>query len=1052
MKRLDLPVATRRPAADAARIPAYIGTPERIAASQMTAFTTVFQTHTGRTFASHADLHDFSVREFRTFWHCFLHWTPGIDWSGDAEPVCVGDECEHATFFPNVTLNYADNLLGLSIAGADAPAITACHADGSHVRMTRGELRERVARLAQALAELGLREGDRVAGVMRNDADAVVTALAVTALGATLSTAAPEMGVETLFDRFAQLEPRMLVAHTAPRAFDIGMPVADKIAALAAGLPALAGVVSLDDEALRGRVAQPLHTLDALIGRGDASRFVWRRFAFNHPLFIMFSSGTTGRPKCIVHGAGGSLLEHLKEHRLHSDLRPGERMYFHTSCAWMMWNWQLSALASGVEIVTYDGPIASVDTLWRLVADERINVFGTSPAYLRMCEDAGLVPARQFDLGALRAMMSTGAVLYDSQFDWVHANVKHLQMQSISGGTDILGCFVLGNPNLPVYTGEAQCRSLALDVEAWEDGAQTSGTGQLVCVNPFPSRPLGFHNDASGAGFHAAYFAANPGVWTHGDIIGFSQEGSARLHGRSDGVLVVRGINVGPGEIYRVLNDVHEIREALVVQQRPRAADAGGNTAETGDLQRMVLLVTLQPGARLCGALIARIRRELVRRTSPAHVPDVIAAVDELPFTHNGKLSEAAARNAVNGLPVGNTAALRNPACLDAIRDHAALKEAADERPAPVDSREELERSLTAQWEKRFGFGPIGRDDNFFELGGHSLLAARLLADVKESTGRALPLATLLLAPTIAQLAAAIDDGTPQPTEVLVRMRDGNGRPLFFVHSVTGSVMECGTLVGTLQNGRPVYGLQALGLDGEAPPQRRVEEMAKTYVQKMRTVQPRGPYALVGYSFGGLIAFEIAQQLIGAGERLEMVCLLDTYVHESCLPWMAWLAHQRDCVRRQVSELRTLPATVRMRHLADKLMAAADHALMRFGRASRREEPEPDDLPPVLRGIRAAFSAAMKNYCPRPYEGSPILYVRAMVAQRERGDPLPLWRRVARAGLIIAEVSGDHNEMIVEPNVKRVAAALDRGAELAAGSSVRDIARESKPPRATLLH
>lgn len=228
---------------------------------------------------------------------------------------------------------------------------------------------------------------------------------------------------------------------------------------------------------------------------------------FNHPLFIVFSSGTTGRPRCIAHGTGGSLLEHLKEHRLHFDLRPGDRMYFHTTCAWMMWNWQLSALASGVEIVTYDGPISAIDVLWRLVADEHVTVFGTSPAYLKMCEDAGLEPARQFDLRALRAMMSTGAVLYDTQFAWVGDHVKPLLLQSISGGTDILGCFVLGNPDLPVYAGEAQCKTLALDVQAWDQGEPTNGIGELVCINPFPSRPLGFYADMNGTAFHAAYFS-----------------------------------------------------------------------------------------------------------------------------------------------------------------------------------------------------------------------------------------------------------------------------------------------------------------------------------------------------------------------------------------------------------------------------------------------------------------------------------------------------------------------------------------------------------------
>jgi acetoacetyl-CoA synthetase len=1008
----------------------------------MTAFTAALQAHTGRVFTSYAALHNFSVREYRTFWRCFMQWSHGLDWAGSTEPVCIGDDCEHARFFPQVELNYADNLLGLSVAAVDAPALTACYADGRRVRLTRGELRERVARLAHALTELGLCEGDRVAGVMRNDAEAVVAALAVTALGATLSTAAPEMGFETILDRFTPLAPRLLFAHTAAQPYDTGESVADKVARLAAALSSLQGVVSLDDGPLPSTVTQPIHSLGALGATADAGRFVWRRFPFNHPLFIMFSSGTTGKPKCIVHGAGGSLLEHLKEHRLHSDLRPGDRLYFHTSCAWMMWNWQLSALASGVEIVTYNGPIAAVDTLWRLVADERITVFGTSPAYLKMCEDAGLEPGRLFDLGALRAIMSTGAVLFDAQFRWVRNHVKPLPLQSISGGTDILGCFVLGHPDLPVYAGEAQCKSLALDVQAWQDGAPTSKIGELICANPFPSRPLGFFGDSDGVRFHAAYFAANPGVWTHGDRIEITPEGSARLHGRSDSVLNVCGISVGPGEIYEVLNDIPDIREAMAVQQQFRDARAGYQ----GD-QRIVLLLVLRDGCALAGTLVARVRRDLARRASPAHVPDVIIAVDALPMTHSGKLSDAAARNAVNGLPAGNTAALRNPECLDAIRSHPMLNPATRELPPVGASREQLERHLQALWEILFGFAPIDRDDNFFELGGHSLLAARLMAEVQRSTGRAIPLSTLLIAPTIGQLAAVVyDSALPPSSPFLVPMRAGSGTPLFIVHSVTGSVMECRALVCALQTPRPVYGLQARGLDGEQPTPRRVEDMATAHIEQMRSVQPHGPYALVGYSFGGLVAFEIAQQLLRAGEQIELLCLVDTYVHEHCLPWRAWLLHQCGYMGRQWHTLHEMSASQRLGYLTDKLAAAADHVRMRIGRMARRPAADAAGLPPALRCVRETMRVAMTTYRPRPYRAGPIVYVRAAIAQEERGDPMPLWRRVARGGLVIAHVSGSHTDMIVEPNVQSVAAALGKRLATVCDASADPVALDPLPP------
>jgi len=1024
MDRSNLFDATLRPSALTRRVPIYSSTPERAAASQMTAFTAALRAYTGQAFQNYDTLHDFSVREYRTFWKCFMQWSQGLAWSGSTEPVCVGDECEHARFFPQVQLNYADNLLGLAVATPDTPALTACYADGRRVRLTRGELRNRVALLAHALSELGLRDGDRVVGVMRNDADAVVAALAVTALGATLSTAAPEMGVETILDRFAPLAPRLLFAHVAQRGFDTGMSLADKVANLAAALPSLQGVVRLDDGTLPDTVKQRVYSLGELIDSGDAGSFVWRRFPFNHPLFIMFSSGTTGKPKCIMHGAGGTLLEHLKEHRLHCDLQPGDRLYFHTTCAWMMWNWQLSALASGAEIVTYDGPVSTVDALWRLVADERVTVFGTSPAYLKMCEYAGLLPGQQFDLSALRAMMSTGAVLFDAQFEWVRNHVKPLPLQSISGGTDIIGCFVLGNPNLPVYAGEAQCRSLALDVQAWDQGARTSGVGELICANPFPSCPLGFFGDVDGKAFHAAYFTSNAGVWTHGDRIEFSPEGAARLHGRSDGVLNVRGINVGPGEIYRVLSQIREIREALVVEQRSRAAPPDCTHAQRYD-QRIVLLLVLQDGVALTGALAARVRRDLARHASPMHVPDRIIAVDELPVTHNGKLSEAAARNAINGLPVGNAAALRNPGCLDSIRNHPALNLAARELPPVGASREQMEAHLQALWETVFDFAPIGRDDNFFDLGGHSLLAARLLAAVHQSTGRTIPLATLQIAPTIARLAAAIDeDALPPSSPVLVRA--GTGTPIFLVHGLSGSVMECWGLVCALRSPRPLYGLQARGLDGEQPTHQRVEDMAATYIEQMRTVQPDGPYALAGYSFGGLVAFEIAQQLRCAGEHIEYLFLLDPYVYERWLPWSARMRQYFGRMRGQWRKLRAVPASRMVAYLADRLIVGADHVQMRLGHMRLRPDATIAAYPQALRQVRETLVHAMTRYRPPTYNAGPILYVRAKTRLDERGDPMLLWQRVARGGLVIAEVPGSHYDLVVEPNSQVVAALLDK--------------------------
>jgi acetoacetyl-CoA synthetase len=447
--------------------------------------------------------------------------------------------------------------------------------------------------------------------------------------------------------RLQQLNPRFLLAHHEFTLQGVRRQVEDRVTAVAQALSVNAT------------------PLEELASKGSSMLPSFPRFSFVHPLFVLYSSGTTGIPKAIVHGAGGAILEHMKEHRLHTDLGPGDRMLFVTSCGWMMWNWLLSALASGVEIVLFDGSptYPEADSLWRIVERERITVLGSSPAYLQYCQSGGIVPRERFDLSSLRAILSTGSVLHDSQFEWVKKNVSDIPVQSISGGTDILGCFVLGNPNLPVYAGESQCISLGMDVRMMtaEESMETDGraAGELVCANPFPSRPLGFLSDPEGRRYHEAYFAQNPGYWTHGDWITITARGTARIHGRSDGVLNVRGNRIGPAEIYRVLQDFPEIAEAMALEQKAPKEPGGA---------RLVLLVVMRDGAALDRPLTLRIKKELSQRASTAHVPAVIAQVDALPVTHNGKRSERAARDVLNGKEVANREALANPECLEEIR------------------------------------------------------------------------------------------------------------------------------------------------------------------------------------------------------------------------------------------------------------------------------------------------------------------------------------------------------------------------------------------------
>ncbi len=1019
--------------------------------SQMAAFAAAVGAATGQDLRDAKALHAWTVRDFRAFW---WHWAQRCGLPGPYEPVCEGDAVESARFFPAMQLNYADRLLDPSVAPADAAALTACHADGTRETWTRAALRERVATLADALARQGLAPGDRVVAVMRNDAAAVTLALAVTAVGATLSTASPDMGLQALRGRFGPLRPQWLVAHCAARPFDAGEPADAKMAALACELPDLAAVLALDGTPPRG--PWQAWTLDDLAARGNAVRFDWPPLLFNHPLFILFSSGTTGRPKCIVHGAGGTLLEHLKEHRLHCDLGPADRLFFHTSCGWMMWQWQLSALASGVHLVTWDGPVDGAETLWQLVARERVTVFGTSPAYLRLSESAGLSPAREYDLGALRAILSTGAILHDRQFDWVAREVGPLPLQSISGGTDILGCFVLGHPDLPVRRGLAQCRSLGLDVQAWADGQPAQGVGELVCATPFPSRPLGFFGDADGSRFHAAYFAQNPGVWTHGDLIEFSPEGGARLHGRSDGLLNVRGIKLAPAEIVRALQDEPALREVMVVEQ-------------AGEPPRVLALVVAAQPVDDERALVSRLRQQLASRLSPAHVPDRFVFVPGLPVTHNGKPSEAAARAAVNGRPVDNLQALRDPVVLDAIREAVApLARRLPGGPVPMPGAggnpgaeaASLVTPLQAMWAEVIGVPDVGPDDHFLDLGGNSLHAAVIVSRLRRLAGCALPLASLLRAPTVRQLAvlaaqagerarAAQGDagdglgsiGHPAPETLWSELRAGEGRPIVLVHGLSGTVMECWPLVQALRSPRPVTGLQARGLDGGTLPPARVEDIAADYVAALRRAQPVGPYALCGFSFGGLVALEMARQLRAGGERIELLCLLDPYLRRGLPAWQrAWL-RARGAARRTAS----LDAAGWAAYLAGWWRRLAGRGVRRLragrggpqaamGRSGQQSVAslwlDPADaalIPPGLgehqRAVFASLIASLGRYEPHPYDGA-VLFVKAQEPLAGYFDPMGVWRRVLLGPLRVEMVPGGHLQL-VRAQAGRLARVID---------------------------
>jgi acetoacetyl-CoA synthetase len=994
--------------------------PAKSGKSQWSDFVAYCSNEIGRGLESRQDFHAFSVERFRDFWRLFLAWSDPLR-SGDPDPVCTEDSCETAAFFPNLRLSYAENLLTARTPTEDERvAVVARSDDGARRELSRRELREQVRHLAAHLRGLGVRSGDRVVAVAANDPEAMIGALAAATLGATFSSASPEMGAAAILSRFEQLSPKLLLTTTS----------SESIGPVISSLPSLEAVVTLDDGAVPEDAGVPAHRLGDLLASPPPEPLAegWERFPFNHPLFILFTSGTTGAPKCIVHGAGGTLLEHLKEHRLHGDLGPEDTLFFQTSAAWMMWNWQLSALACGAQIVVFDGPLSGPGTLWEIVAAEDVTVFGASPPYLQLCQDSGYSPRREARPRALRAVLSTGSVLRDWQYDWVAEEVGPVKLQSISGGTDIIGCFVLGHPDLPVDRGTIQCRSLGLDVQALatESTPTDSPIGELICRNPFPSRPLGFFGDEDGGRFHDAYFAANAGVWTHGDLIEFDAEGRARIHGRSDGVLNIQGVRIGPSEIYTALREVPEVREAMAVEQRRE------------DGVRLVLLVVLHEGAKLDSALTLRIRRTIGRQTTALHVPELVAAVAELPVTHSGKRSERAGRDAVEGRDAANRRALANPGSLEQIR--LAVKEAeaslAARNLASLPADATTGEKVRAIWESVLGVEGIGEAEDFFALGGASLQAVRVFTQIRDRLGVDLPLSVLIEAPTVAELAAVVDD-PGKHFDPLVLMRPGNdGPPLFLVHSIWGDVLGMRQIAVAMSGDVPVYGLRARGLQGEEP-QSSVEEMAATYVEVIRSRQPQGPYRVAGHSFGGLLAFEIARLLSNEGQKVDWLGLIDAELStEAQSPARRWghrLAlpyhYARAALRKPRAALRAALGLVP--HLLRR-------GFSRFHREAALAESEATWMAGASaqhQRLATHFLQLAANYRPGLYRGSMTYFLPTIRRFHLFADPLPVWRRVTAGAIEIEHVPGPHVGMVSDDSAPVVAGLIDQ--HLAAGHEPR---------------
>ena len=617
-----------------------------------------------RDFETYDDLHTWSVTDRGAFWTAIWDKCGVI---GDKGQVALenGDDMLAARFFPQGRLNFAENLLRKTGAG---DAIIFRGEDKVSYRWSWDDLRAHVSRLQQAFAAMGIGEGDRVAAMMPNMPETIATMLAAASLGAIWSSCSPDFGEQGVLDRFGQIEPKLFIACDAYWYAGKLQDVSAKVKAVAARLGAPVVVVHYAGDADALAAALPDgRTLEALMAPFEAKPLEFAALPFRHPLYILFSSGTTGVPKCIVHSAGGTLLQHLKEHHLHCGLVEDDRLFYFTTCGWMMWNWLVSGLAVGATLCLFDGSPFHPDgnVLFDYAQDEGFAVFGTSAKYIDAVRKGGFTPRTTHDLSSLRLLTSTGSPLSPEGFSFVYEGIKpDVQLASISGGTDIVSCFVLGIPLKPVWRGEIQGPGLGLAMDVWnEDGQPVRGEkGELVCTKAFPSMPVMFWNDPDGAKYKAAYFERFDNIWCHGDFAEWTSHGGIVIHGRSDATLNPGGVRIGTAEIYNQVEQLEEIVEALCIGQ------------DWDDDVRVVLFVRLVPGRVLDEALEKTIRTKIRTGASPRHVPAKIIQVADIPRTKSGKIVELAVREVVHGRPVKNKEALANPEALDLFADLDALK------------------------------------------------------------------------------------------------------------------------------------------------------------------------------------------------------------------------------------------------------------------------------------------------------------------------------------------------------------------------------------------
>ncbi len=637
---------------------------EFIASAPLTQFMSYCAERFGKTFDGYDTFHAWSVDESGDFWQALWDYS-GIVGDNTGPALVDNGKMLEARFFPEAKLNFAENLLRYS--GAD-DALIFRGEDKVSYRWSWDELHEKVSRLQQAMRAMGIGEGDRVAAMMPNMPETYALMLAATSIGAIWSSCSPDFGDQGVLDRFGQIEPKLFIACDAYWYNGKLQDVSDKVRAIAGklGAPVLVVHYAGEADALAGSLSDG-RTMEAFMAPYDAKPVEFTRLPFSHPLYILFSSGTTGIPKCIVHSVGGTLLQHVKEHQLHCGIKPGERLFYFTTCGWMMWNWLASGLASGATLCLFDGSPFYPDgnVLFDYAEQEKFAIFGTSAKYIDAVRKGGLVPMNSHDLSSLRTMTSTGSPLSPEGFDFVYEGIKSdMHLASISGGTDIAACFVLGVPTKPVWEGEIQGAGLGMATDVWDDDGKpvVGEKGELVCTKAFPSMPIMFWNDEGGKKYHAAYFERFDNVWCHGDFAEWTEHGGMVIHGRSDATLNPGGVRIGTAEIYNQVEQLDEVIEAICIGQ------------DFDDDTRVILFVRLAEGVSLDDDLTKKIKTKIRVGASPRHVPAKVIAVSDIPRTKSGKIVELAVREVVHGRPVKNKEALANPEALELFADLEELK------------------------------------------------------------------------------------------------------------------------------------------------------------------------------------------------------------------------------------------------------------------------------------------------------------------------------------------------------------------------------------------